>query len=106
MFGYDTFFIFELFFSDVKIDLFYKKRVYPIVRFSDFFLKVDLVTFVLLRRFLEYFRVFKYNEYISYTNYFNYNDKGMNHFLVEEKHSLLCRLFLIINIHSFLVIIF
>lgn len=44
------------------------------LNFDDFILRVDYISFFFLRRFLEFFRVFKYNEYINYNAYHLYND--------------------------------
>src|SRR5690606_41554202 len=81
-----------------------------ILIFDDFILKVDLYTFVILRRFLEYFRIFKYNEYIFYhlgvnIKFINYkdfklkeNDYAMLPSFYEFRHALffikylICRL--------------
>ena len=60
----------------------------------------------MLRRFLEYFRVFKYNEYLSYSNIFINDETVMDHFLLEEKNFAFFPSFFDINFHLFLEIIF
>lgn len=59
----------------LKSDHFFFKKKKYFLSYDKFFLKVDALSFVLLRSNLEYFRVFKYNEYL-FNNIFLYNNNA------------------------------
>lgn len=75
---YKLIIFFELLKIKIFSSIFVKKIVYPVLRYVDFNLKLDFYTFVVLNRFVEYFRCFKYNEYLSFNNINNLN--LYNHF--------------------------
>lgn len=58
----------ELIKNSLSVTIFNKNIIVPLFRYNDFILKVDFYTFIILKRFIEYFRIFKYNEYLSYNN--------------------------------------
>lgn len=105
---------FELLKFHCNINLFYNLNFNSIFRFDDFTLKVDLYTFIILRRFLEYFRIFKYNEYIFYhlgidSDIINYTDLKLEEkdyamlpSFYEFRHALFFNKYLIcrLNIYS------
>lgn len=53
------------FLSRVSVGFFQKPAKLKIISYDKFNLKVDLLTVIFFRRYLEYFRRFKYNEYLN-----------------------------------------